>query len=534
LDLKRWLEGTDRIVKPRIARFKHYDVAAIVHDEVLFESGELMQTEAFTETLPRLSPLILVGRGIADYIVTLDERFIGDPTWQWKVTVKERDIYLPEEQPQGVKLVSTVVHYFGWGYGRKQPTYHLALDPIVFYGKSFGTVWNIKRSMIEELLNWGVTLREFCRVNNLSIRPTNGGISAQFLTDSRFYPEHRRKVPRGINERARENLPGNYYQLFVRDDPTREYQAYYLDQHAAHHYHAERIRFPDANSLYARGRFLDLGDIVFPAPIPEFSGLYCLRIALPEVSGIREFSPLAHNLFESTFDTFVWSSEIHWIQDLGYRIEGVIAAWGSIYPDEGIPKFAKWAQVELERYSNASWLKPILLSTYGVLAAKPRTREMLQRRTRGKGKPASVLTGNNELFGLLVGATGKDKRLEPKIVNVLQRGLIEAATRVESLGYAHYLTHQGYKILSIYADGVIVEDEGSTPLPFLFEPWRLQNHLHHLRFINKQAFVSGEVSKLPGIVDRSILQTVSSHRAVPTKLAYDMLTGKRVKTTAHI
>jgi len=529
---KSFWEGTDRIVKPvTIQRYKHYDVVAIDYDKVLFESGEIMQIEALTEKLPQLSPQIFVGRGIADFVANLHEEFINDPQWQWKVTTKERDLYLPEQLPQGTRLISTVVIFFGW----EQKTYHLALDPIVFYGKRFATVWKIERSIIEELLAWGITLRDWCRGNNLGIRSTQGGISSQFLTSSRFYPEDRRKIPRSINQRARENLPGNYYRLSVPIDSSREYQGYYLDQRAAHHYHAERIRFPNANSLYARGRFLDLGDIVFPTVDSQFSGLYCLRLGISEIPGIRDFSPLDHSLLENTFDTFVWSSEIEWLVGLGYKIHGVIAAWGSVEEDIGLPKYAKWAQAELVRYSNASWLKPILLSTYGVLGMKPRQREIVQRRTRGKGKPALVLTGRNALYGLLVGATGKDKKLEPRITNVLHRGLIEAATRIESLGYAHYLANQGYNLLSIYADGVIIEDEGKTPLPFLPEPWRLQNTLHHLQFINKQAFISGEVSKLPGNLSRSdILPIAKSHRNPPVKVKYEALTGKPTKTTAHI
>jgi len=492
---------TARTVKSvKVQRYKHHDVVAIAGDQILFESGELISTEKFIETFPELPRLVLVGRGVADFIAILDERYGKDQSWQWRVTAKERDI-LPSDQIPAAQViqVSTVVNYFGWGFGlRAGKTYHLALDPIVFYGESFDTVWNIERSIIEELLAWGIAVRDFCHDNNLGIRPTSGGVSAQFLADPRFYPEDRRKVPRSINERARENLPGNHYQLFVPVDPSREYQAYYLDQHAAHHYHAELTRFPNANSLYAFGRFQNLGAIVFPTTWPEFSGLYYLRLGIPKDATVREYSPLIHKLWEESFDAFVWSSEIQYVKDLGYRIDGVIAAWGSREVDAGIPKYAKWAQGELERYSNASWLKRILLSTYGVLATKPRQREVIYKRTKKNKDSVATFTGKNVLHGLLVGATAKDKRIEPGIVNVLHRGLIEAATRVESLGYAYYLASQGYKILHIYADGVIIEDEGDTPLPILPKPWRLQKHLHHYKPINLQAFISSEVNKLPG------------------------------------
>jgi len=491
-----------RIILPKSNNYKHYDVVAISYDRVLTESGELTPIGTFIEQLPKVQqPLLFITRHSAKLLYLLNERYKNDPTWNWGITIKERDMLMHDSPVPGafMKMESTVVDTFGWKSGVIN---HRAIDPVVFYGREFYEIWKrTDNPVVRDLLLFGIELRNWCRANNLGIRSTSGGISSQFLRQERFYPESRRKVSRYINQRARENLPGNYYRLFVPIDPDREYQAYYLDQHAAHHYHAERTLFPNANSLYAHGRFknIDLGSVVFPTTWPEFSGLYRLRLRIPQNATVHEFSPFTHKLWEESFDEFIWSSEIQFIKDLGYQIDGVIAAWGSIEKDEGIPKFAKWAQGELEDYSNASWLKPILLSTYGVLAMKPRQREIIRKQSKSKqAQPASTFICGKEIHGLLVGATGKDKKIEPSIVNVLQRGLIEAATRAESLGYAHYLTSKGYKVLHIYADGVIIEDEGNTSLPFLPEPWRLQNHLHHYKPINVQAFISSEIDKLPG------------------------------------
>jgi len=535
------VEGLDeRIVRPKKTGYKHYEIVALAKGEALHESGELLPLNEFIERLHTYPALILVKRNIADFIAELNERFKSNPHWQVHSTVREQDICLPgADFPVTHIKISTVIQWFGWYHNvfpTKNRTHHLALDPIVFTGKKLGDFWNIERTVIEELLSFGITIRDWCRENNLSPKPTVGAISAQFLTDSRFYPDCRRKVSKYENKRARDNLPGNHYQLFVADNPKDEYQAIYLDQRRAHHYHAEHTKLPNANTLYAFGRFLDLGDIFFPTVIPEFSGLYYLRIGIPETSPIRTYSPIAHEWTEESVDRFVWSNEVQLLRDLGYRIDGVIAAWGTDEPDTGLPKYAKWAQEELDHYSNPPWLKQILLATYGVLAARPRTREKIVTQTSVKNaKQVVTFTGRNELHGLLVGATGKDKRIEPRIANVLQRGLIESATRAESLGCAHYLTYKGIRVLSIYADGIIVEDEGNTSLPFLPEPWRIQNHLHHLQFINKQAFISGEVSKLPGVLDRtSYLQIAKSHRDVPVRMTYDILTGRAQKTGRHI
>jgi|SRR5215472_9544665 len=529
----------ERIVVPRKSTYKHHEVVAIAHNQALHESGELLPLAEFIERLHDYSSLVLVKRNIADFMVELNERFRSNPTWNMRTSARELDVYVPDGNPNhGVTTVSTVINYFGWyvKLPSKQRRIHLAIDPVTFCEKSIDEIWNSKQSIIEKLLSWGITLRNWCRENNLILRPTKGAISAQFLTDSRFYSDSRRKVPSCINQRSRDNLPGNHYQLFVPDDPTIEYQAIYLDQERAHHYHAERTKFPNANSLHAFGSFLDLGDIFFPTPWPEFSGLYCLRIGIPEVSPIRTYSPIAHEWTEESVDRFVWSNEIQLLRDLGYRIDGVIAAWGSTELDISLPKYAQWAQMELDRYFSPPWLKPILLATYGVLAAKPRTREVIVTRTDAKNaQPIATRTGRNELHGLLIGATSKDKKIEPRIANVIHRGLIEAATRAESLGLAHYLSHKGVRVLSIYADGVIIEDDGNTSLPFIPKPWGIQDYLHHLRFINKTSFVSGEVCKLPSVIDRIYwLKIAKSHKAVPTKIDYDLMTGQRIKTGRHI
>jgi hypothetical protein len=140
------------------------------------------------------------------------------------------------------------------------------------------------------------------------------------------------------------------------------------------------------------------------------------------------------------------------------------------------------------------------------------TRKTVYRLAK-RGEPVALRTGRRKLTGLLVETP---RKLEPGIAHVIQRGMIEAATRSESIGLAQWLTHQGHNILSIYADAVIVEDTG--PLPeFIPEPWRIKEELTHLEFITAQAFRSDQMTKLPGVSHAEMIRdrrpiTVNGHR----------------------
>jgi hypothetical protein len=180
---------------------------------------------------------------------------------------------------------------------------------------------------------------------------------------------------------------------------------------------------------------------------------------------------------------------------MGWRVTGVRAAWGSRHKDTGLGKYAQWCEEQLDQYADAPWLKPLLLSAYGVLATRPKIAESVFRLAKA-GTVATVPTGHYQLGGY---HTKGKLKLEPRIANVIHRGMIEAATRSESVGLAQYLSARGNQILSIYADAVIVTVEDDRPLPPLPEPWRIKRTLNHLQFLNQQAFISGEMTKLPGV-----------------------------------
>lgn len=501
-----------RIVKPRNRKYKRLPVVVVSGGMCISEDAQLEPADKLTFDLHTRDSTLFVTLGAGDFVAGLNDIFsVSHPdSWQWRVTEQEKNIV----KPGGFRVaarVTTVVHYFGFKGGN----YHKVIDPVVMYGRKLDDVWPGDAPEATKLMLWGRSIRDFCDENCMEVRPTIGSMSAQFLTDRRFYPRARRKVPYLINERARPEQPANYYALGVTPS-TREFTAWYLDQRRAHHYHARTTHLPDANDLHAHGRFVDLAEITFDRIEPDFCGLYCLHLQLP-----KNRERMLHWIRPEAPYDFVFSNELPLLLDMGYRVNGVIAAWGSHQQDTGLRRYACWADQQLDNYADAPWVKPLLLATYGTLATRPSWGETIFRLAK-RGEPAQIHTGHKHLSGL---QTRAPKRLEPKIANVIHRGMIEAATRADSIGLAHWLMQQRFRVLSIYADAVIVQDDDESTLPDLPEPWRLKTTLNHLQFINKQAFVSGEMTKIPG-VNRELLKYSRAYRSVPFRKLWNPATGR--------
>ena len=527
-DASETFDPPPRIVRPRARQHKKLPIVAIHGQETLTENGEMGKLADLVATLPELEPTLFVKYMGADFLAGLDAKFANLPNWQWHVTERERVITRPDGVRAGAR-VTTVVHFFGF----KKGNYHKMIDPVTMTARSLDDVWPSDKPKIVRLMEWAVTLRDFCDENNMEVRPTTGGISAQFLTDPRFYPHARRKVPKLTNNSVRERLPGNFYYLSVRPGPKREYTAYYIDQHRAHHYHAQNTPLPHADGLYAMGDFQNFDTVMFPEVWDDFYGLYCLDLNTPKQrrtsSYVREW--LKHGIMDEVLEKrFVYSNEIQFLRDMGYTVRGVRAAWGSHRQDEGLAKYAEWAMEQLDRYGSAPWIKPLLLSTYGTLATRPKIAETVWKQSK-RGEPVTLATGQNKLHGMLT--KGRTK-IEPRIANVLHRGMIEAATRVESISYAYYLTSKNHRILSIYADAIIVQvDDDDPDLPLIVDPWRMKDTLNHLQFINTQSFQSGEMTRMPGVPgiskDAARHRQASPGRAPRILEKYEALTGRLIR-----
>lgn len=499
-----------RTVKPNRRQHTQLPVVSVVdanhsNGHYLSESGETGSVSRLIESLPKREATLFCTVGAADFVAMLDEIYapLHPNSWQRIFGVEARDV-TPVNGVARASRCTTPVNLFGWK-NRDGGTFHRIIDPVTMYRNALGDIWPDEDDNARKLLSWGIALRDFCAENNLRISPVLGGMAAQLLRDPRFYPNDRRKVPTVINERARETLPGNHYFLNVSPSPSNNFTAHYLDQHRAHHYHARHTPLPDSNGCYAYGDFTSLDHTAFSVTDPRFMGLYCLDLHAPKRRPPFDF------VGDDLDAQFFYSNEIPYLLDTGFRVKGVRAAWGSVNRDRGIQKYATWACDQLDKYNDAAWLKPLLLATYGVLATRPMTRKAVFRMAK-RGMPVTFRTGRRKLSGLYIETP---RKLQPGVAHVIQLGMIQAATRMESIMLAQWLDWKGYTILSIHSDSVHVEADDDKPLPdFIPDPWRCKQTLTYLQYINEQAFLSNQMRCLPGVSGQELRRyTGHSNRA---------------------
>lgn len=494
----------NRPVAPRKDRYTHRPIIAIDGDEVLLESGEILPFAELPKIIRNQPSSIIIAHHFGNIIRYLDSEFDGNPLWQFRASPIERSAWAPNRERKAV-MRDCIIGYLGFKGERKQAGhYHYPLSPHTFCLK---TVNELRRGLpgptatIARLMEWGKEVRQFLKVNKLNLSPTSGGIAAQLLRDKRFYPAPRRKVPRFTNALAREHLPGNFYKLYEAKESRAIYSAAYLDQVSAHHTHAAKLKFPSANTLYQRGAYSTLKDRQFAkAGSKRFNelitqyGLFYLAVEVPRWMP-RDF-PLPQLEGKHGYRrVFIYSNELRYLKTLGVRIRHIIACWTSPDVDFGLNRYAEWSLDQIAKSSEGEkrWLKPTLLSTYGVLASKPKFLEFGYKRAEN-GEPKRYPCGSGFLD---VQAKASKKLREPVMANVIHRGMIEAETRLESLRFARELAQQGHTILAIYADSIFVES--SNPLPLLPPHWRIQDFLTALKFLSSTHFTSAQLSKTPGL-----------------------------------
>jgi hypothetical protein len=474
-------------VKPRSSKpRRHYPVVAVDGWlNVLTEDGQAFTFAEFLAVLPEWPPTLFVTfNSSGELTLRIHNHFKDHATWatNWNCRIVK-----DEDRPGREKAFVT---FFGWKSERKHDTnrYHHITDATTFHARSLDEMCPPLdgEPPIKTLLRWGVAVRDFCQANNWEVRATQGSTVSQALTDTRFYPNPRRKVTKHINARARKYLPGCYWSLEVTADKV-WHNAIYIDQRRAHHYHAEHTPLPDANELWAYGRFLDLDRIVYGHIPDDFYGLCCVDMERPARPYLFDWIHPSENLTKY----FVWSSELPQLFDMGYRVTGVRAMWGSMQRDTGIPLYSQWAQQQLDEHSNDTWIKPLLLSLYGILACCPRIPHAWYAKAR-RGDIEEIVIGSQRAVGRQV--EGK-RQIESRTANVIHRGLIEAATRAETVAMANLLNSAAIGVLHIYVDGIIAEDR---PVGILPAPWRLDRYLTDYRGHNDTWFSSNEINRMPG------------------------------------
>lgn len=459
-----------------------------------------------TYTIRHTGPGIIVTNDSHGLLLALETVFGDDPNWQVKVTIREGMIAREDER---ICIRKTIIGFVGFrrapGERTKNRYWHM-LDPSVFLDDA-------KAAMpLAELALWASDVIDWCHGQGIQIRSTAGGLAGQLLRHPRFYPAPRRKVPGATNERAREALPGNHYEL--RADRNRTYAADYIDQASAHHQATLIAPVPDAY-VYALGHYRDMRDEpwVVPEerhgqPVLPIAGFGLLRahIWTPARTthhsaqwnvGTEDFRPEWARTAGSRL-AYLYTNEIGLLHELGGHVNYVTAAWLSDARDPGLQRYARWALRETAQASpeRREWLKRVLLTPYGLLAARPDYFEVGFRRAKGGDERPYPIGGR--MIPFKVRRTAKP--IHPRIAHVIQRGMIEAETRAESVRFANSLLAEGEQVLCIYSDGVLVRT-----LPWRRQnrlvphPWRHKATLTGLHFLNEQAFESEQIVRLPGI-----------------------------------
>lgn len=501
------LTPPDRIVKPR--KPVEIRMPIVVCDENLnayYEHDEKMRPWVFAELVEKLRrdwpvgpskrkrslPIMLVCANPHKMFVEAHKHYKKRTDWQVRLSVTELD---PDAKVSA--LDNLHIRLFGFRDSNRQTRYFHPIAPQDFfrdftkeYGDSDHPEWL-------RLYQWGADVRNWIRRNKLRFSTTKAGLAAQLLRDDRFYPRARRKIPKLTNEKARNALPGNFYAMTTNRNEVFG-SVYVIDQTNAHHYAAETVLLPDANTLEAKGRYRSLSDEVWLTPKRESysemmaqHGLVRMRAYIPKgLLGV--LPPWAERGGLQSF--FVYTNEIPLIHELGLEVRHISYGWLSPKTDSGLSQYAAWAQTEIEANPNRkAWLKPCLLSAYGILGVKPRRLESAFWASDKGKKQAYFFGGQPEYFQQVRGKT----HMQSAIANTIHRGMIEAETRKLSVAMGRYLESFGENVIAIHADAVIVEDRGQQ-LPLLPEPWRIKHKLSRFQVIDKVSFESQSHNILPG------------------------------------
>jgi hypothetical protein len=456
-ELQKHFDLPARPVKPKI-RLETNNLPFIIWADGhlwLEESGIYYPESALLDiVLTHNSAIFVCPYNTMPALLDLEQRLASFPGWDFQIRFKERTIYKHDGTTS--KRAHPTLAWFGFRYHKdkresknkgKSQYKSNTHEPVsrlfyVFDPESYADRLDFRKTY-PHLTNdsdrykaFMFSLRAFCNTQGIRLLTSAGAIASQFLRDPRFYPEPRRKVPRATNAKSRTALPGNHYQLF-QEATSERFTAIYLDQKSSHHTIASQIDLPDSNSLYARGWYRDYENVrpwlMAGSPktqefLDSHHGLLYARIFVSRDSPF--IIPKARG--NGWKDLFLFTNECRYLLDLpGVQLAGICAAWTSPDRDNGLGKYATWSisQINSAPADIKPWLKPTLLAAYGMLAAVPRKMEFGMR----SDEPNYWFTipgPNPNRFG--VKKVTARTSWEPSYVNVIQRGMIEAETRIRS------------------------------------------------------------------------------------------------------
>lgn len=482
-------EGAEpqRTVTPRARTYRHMDMAAVADMVLVTEHGQLYEDpiDYFLDAVPT----VIITADPSTFLALLHAAFQDHPAWKYTLYKTYSDY--GEGGVARVKLST-----FGFrGDGFRKGRLHQCWDP-----RSVSP--DVSARFLDgvthrDLLAWGLDVRDWAQENSLELRNAYAGYGSQLLRDPRFYPEPRRRVPRATNEAVRQALPGN---LITLQAPTRgeTFTVTCVDQRSAHHRIVQELPLPSSNHLFARGYFnvydtvddywCRPGDMLYEQIMSRHLGLIYAqvntRVTLTAENGLR----LPFQDYQGTKREFLWTNQLDFLSATGTQVEGIYAAWTSTSVDTGLSLYGRWAENQITHASatRKRWLKPLLHSTYGLLAARPRPLEVGHRAPWGGGM---FLLGPREFPVKSV----KLDTVSPAFVNVVQRGMIEAETQLRSVRMARMLTEAGCKVLHVHSDGLHVLGD----LPLIPDTWSV-SALTDVMYWDRVSWIANERTCLPG------------------------------------
>lgn len=503
-----------RIVKPRKPHTKRYPLMVVDHEGKAWFEGKDKHWDVIelvtwlsknwprnSEGKQRTVPVIVVVENPQRLLVKLHKYFKDHPEWNFGLRLREGERFHTDGTVHPIKVLAAKdigIAFFGFRSGDRHTRYFHPVTPHDFFD-SFDQ-WESALPDSVRLYKFGGEVRKWCLKHKLRPSGSRGGLSAQLLRDKRFYSKPRRKVPKLTNEAARPSLPGNHYESTTRNDRVIK-RVLAVDQTDAHHYAARTLELPAANSLYARGRFPTKSDKPYArAGRPIFNQLIgeagLFRLGVYNSHHLQGFLPPWAESFNKRGIRHIWlySNELDFAKSLGIEIRYISYCFTSAEIDKGLGKYAEWATQEIQNNPDKKvWLKPTLLSAYGMLGVRPR-----------KLKSGYYRSPKGEKTKLNLGATPIEiMQIETKhevqspIANVIHRGMIEAEVRKLSILMARRLANEGHNIVAIHADCVMVKDEGNQ-LPLLPEPWRVKETLTHFKIVDGVSYISDQRKVLPG------------------------------------
>lgn len=460
----------------------------VVHgasDQILVEqTGEKLSLDRLADVFTHAHESIVISDGFPHIFARLHAHFKDDERWQYRAIVQEME---------GDTRVSTTLSFFGFKRTshkqrrRGRYFYPVAVDTFIRDLSQFDGA-----DEAQQMLSFGIKLRDFCAEMKIRPKTTGAGIAAQLLRHPQFYPEPRRHTPTFINDVARSHLPGNHYALMrAPGDNSVVKAATYIDQKSAHHYAARTTPLPSANSILGRGSRSDRpwlypGERAYDEA-RKHHGLFKLRIRFPHLAENEQrfVQPIFWENMGKTITTHIWSNELAYMERWGARVHYLIAGYSTKETDDGLPRYAEWAERQ------PAWLKQTLLTPYGILATRARRSRIIH--ANGRGEQVEVPIGPH----LVEGYAGQIRDSTNPVTFVIQRGLIESYVRQLSLELAHQLDTDGGEVLSIYGDGVFVRARPGDQLQ-LPAPWREKREVHNLTFDGPHRLRSDELTRLPG------------------------------------